>query len=106
MLIGPDGRREQITATIDTGFNGSISLPLAIVETLQLVKDAVRPVTLGDRSTKFLDYYRGEIEWQGVRRKVRVLCVEGTPLVGTALLKGFRLTADFVVDGVVTIGSR
>jgi hypothetical protein len=44
-----------------------------------------------------------EVLWDGQQRKIRVLCVEGDPLIGTALLAGYKLDADFVAGGLVTL---
>lgn len=101
-VYGPNGQQE-LTVVIDTGYNGSLSLPLAVVAALSLPRLASRDVTLGDASRKTLDFYRAEVEWDGQKRAIPVLCVEGDPLLGTALLKGYKMEADFVVDGPVQI---
>jgi clan AA aspartic protease len=101
-IYGPNGQQE-LTVVIDTGYNGSLSLPLAVVAALSLPRLASRDVTLGDASRKTLDFYRAEVEWDGQKRAIPVLCVEGDPLLGTALLKGYKMEADFVVDGPAQI---
>jgi hypothetical protein len=53
-----------------------------------------------------LNFYRADVLWDGQRRPVRVLCVEGDPLIGTGLLKGYILNADFVFGGSVEISAR
>ena len=58
---------------------------------------------MGDKSQKIMDFYQAEILWHGQQRKVRVLCVEGDPLLGTGLLKGCEFIARFVDGGSVTI---
>src|SRR5688500_17722287 len=88
-VLGPTGHQREVTAVVDTGFNGALSLPRAIVTSLSLAAIAPRVVTLGDRSRTTLDYYDAEILWDKQPSKIRVLCVEGTPLLGTQLLRGY-----------------
>jgi len=78
-------------------------LPLSIVEALSLSELAPREVTLGDASRKVLSFYSAHVLWDGQIRKVRVLSVEGTPLIGTALLKGLQLKVRFIDQGSVVI---
>jgi clan AA aspartic protease len=103
LVVGPDGQSEEVTAVIDTGYNGAITLPAPVVSALALPLGASREVTLGDTSRKVFDYYTVEVVWDGRPRKARVLCVEGDPLIGTALLRGYKLDADFVFNGPVVL---
>jgi clan AA aspartic protease len=91
------------TAVIDTGYNGALTLPLAVITMLALTPLASRSVTLGDTSRRVLDFYEADVVWDAQRQSIPVLCVEGDPLVGTALLKGYKMEADFVVGGQVRI---
>ncbi len=102
-VIGAQGQSLEVTVVIDTGYNGGLSLPMAIVDALSLPQAASREVTLGDASRKVFAFYNAEVLWDGQRHKVRVLCVEGDPLLGTALLRGYKLEADFVEGGSVVI---
>jgi len=102
-VTGPYDQQREVTAVIDTGYNGTLSLPLAIVTALALPPAASRIVTLGDASQRVFDFYTAHIHWEGQVRRIRVLCVEGTPLVGTQLLQGHKLEADFTAGGVVIL---
>jgi clan AA aspartic protease len=99
----PNGQRQEVTAIIDTGYNGVLSLPLATVLALALPPSASRMVTLGDASQRVFDFYTAHIHWEGQVKRIRVLCVEGSPLVGTALLQGYKLEAAFTTGGIVTL---
>lgn len=101
-ILGTSGQSEEIVV-IDTGYNGSLTLPRSIVTKLSLTAGAARTVILGDRSSKILNFYEAEIVWDGQKRMVPVLCVEGDPLVGTALLEGYKMEADFVMGGQVRL---
>ena len=102
-VVGPHGRSQDVTVVVDTGYNGAITLPLSVISALSLPRGAAREVTLGDASRKTFDYYTAEIVWDGQPRKVRVLCLDGDPLIGTFLLRNYKLNADFVVNGPVVL---
>jgi clan AA aspartic protease len=102
-IFGPSGQQLMVAAVIDTGYNGDLCLPLSMVTLLALPPLAPKPVKLGDDSWKTLPFYRAEIDWSGGRPPIRVLCVEGDPLVGTRLLRGHRMEADFVDGGPVLL---
>ena len=101
-IQGPTSQSTQ-SAVIDTGYNGALSLPLAVIRMLGLNPLASRSVTLGDASCRILDFYEADVVWDGHRQSIPVLSVEGDPLIGTALLKGYELEADFVVGGRVRV---
>lgn len=102
-VVGPNGPGQEVTAIIDTGYNGVLSLPLSTVTALALQPSASRMVTLGDASQRVFDFYTAYIHWEGQVQRIRVLCREGSPLVGTALLQGYKLEVDFTTGGVVTL---
>ena len=102
-IVSPNGLRHEITAIIDTGYNGALTLPHATVLALALMPSASRMVTLGDASQRVLDFYTANIYWEGRVRRIRVLCVEGSPLVGTVLLQGYKLEANFTPGGAVVL---
>jgi clan AA aspartic protease len=104
VVAGADGQPPQeVSAVIDTGYNGAITLPPSLVAVLSLPRGASREVTLGDASRKVFDYFNAQVVWDYQMRKVRVLCVEGEPLIGTALLRGYKLESDFVPGGPVAL---
>lgn len=101
-VIGPS-RRMEITAIIDTGYNGSLSLPVSVVKALGLPLLISRPVRLGDDSLKLLSFYEATTIWDEEPYDVQALCVDGDPLIGTELIRAFRMAADFVPGGDVEI---
>jgi clan AA aspartic protease len=103
VIHGPHGDAEAITTVIDTGYNGFLALPLALIQRLKLNTDVPRVVTLGDNSQRVMQYFRAEVLWDGHRRKIRVMCAEGDPLLGTVLLRGRVLCVEFSVGGAVTV---
>jgi clan AA aspartic protease len=88
-----------VDAVIDTGFNGFLTLPRAMVQTLQLPLAGNRRVTLGDGSTVVLDLYLATVLWDTQPREVLVLAAEGGPLMGMAMLYGHRVILHVVDNG-------
>ncbi len=100
---GPHGRRRRLHAVIDTGYNGSLTLPPVVIAELGLPWCDIGSVMLGDGSTCQCDIYSGTVVWD--RRPIRVFVEESdtTPLVGMELLHGFELNLKVRRRGQVTI---
>jgi len=92
-----------VDAVIDTGFNGFLTLPRAMVHTLQLPLAGNRQVTLGDGSTVVLDLYLATVLWDTQPREVLVLAAESSPLMGMAMLYGNCVLLHVVDNGDVLI---
>jgi clan AA aspartic protease len=103
IVRGADGHKRRITAVIDTGFDGWLSLPSAVIADLGLVWDRQTYATLADGSDVLFDIYLGVVVWNRRRRFIAIDEAETTPLVGTALLADFAMTAQFRPRGRVTI---
>jgi predicted aspartyl protease len=58
---------------------------------------------LADDSSVPTDVHLATILWNGVERHATVLALGTRPLLGTLLIKGHRLTADFEEAGAVLI---
>ncbi|MBW4655156.1 MAG: clan AA aspartic protease [Kaiparowitsia implicata GSE-PSE-MK54-09C] len=103
VIGGVSGRRQVVDAVIDTGFNGFLSLPSAIIAALDLPWNASDIVTLGDGSETLFDLYAATVIWDGQYREIDVAESETEPLIGMALLYGYRLQIDAVEGGIVRI---
>ena len=102
-LRGPDGQRRRISAVIDTGYNGALTLPSDVIAELGLTWCDLGSVMLGDGSTCECDIYAGVVAWD--RRHIAIFVEEAntTPLVGMELLHGFELNMKVQRRGRVTI---
>ncbi len=103
-LNGPTGQSEEILAVIDTGFNGTLALPPTLVAWLSLEKEETSKVRLADGIVRPFDRYNVQILWDGRAHDVLAFAMGDTPLIGMALLNGYRLTIDASDGGPVTIG--
>jgi clan AA aspartic protease len=98
-------QRQVIDAVLDTGFSGFLTLPLAILTSLNLQAYSREEGTLGDGSTCIFDVYTGFVIWDGEFRRIDINASEASPLIGMSLLYGYRVQFDTVEGGTVMIQS-
>jgi clan AA aspartic protease len=104
LVVGnSNGQRQVIDTVIDTGFSGFLSLPSAIITRLNLPWSASDIVTLGDGSETLFDLYTATVIWDGQYREIYIAESETEPLLGMALLYGYRLQIDTIEGGTVKI---
>lgn len=94
-----DGREPFIDAILDTGFNGSLTLPPTIA-TLGLPWHTRALVILANGSEDLCDIYSAVVRWDGKPRNILVEAADTDPLVGMALLAGHDLRIQVVEGGV------
>ena len=103
---GPSGRSREIEAVIDTGYNGFLTLPTALVRELGLVyRDRGRAI-LADGSEALLDTYDVAVFWDSRLRSARASAADATPLVGMQLLDRHNLNIDVENGGRVVITAK
>src|SRR5687768_4606597 len=90
-------------AVVDTGFDGSLSLPPTLFAHLGLVWDHIGSAILADGSQITFNVYRGTVAWDGTDVNLFVDEADSPPLVGMELIEGFELTIQAVDGGAVTI---
>src|SRR5439155_26916846 len=102
-IIGADGEAMVLNAVVDTGFNGSLTLPAAIIERLDLPWRNRGSAILRDGNLVDCDIYSATIVWDGQRRSILVESAETDPLVGMRQMEGYRIIIDDVDGGPVTM---
>ena len=101
---GPTGRNREISALVDTGFEGFLSLPQSVAEELSFPYIDDEPMTMADGRVERIDRHWAVVLWDGEPRAVQAHVVDSEPaLIGVRLLSGYNLNADFVEGGQVTI---
>jgi clan AA aspartic protease len=100
------GATHSVPAVIDTGFDGSLTLPKEALKEFAASRFGRIAVILADGSESLCDVYRLQIVWDGQRQVIEVDAVETAPLIGMALLENFILNVDVVEGGDVTITRR
>jgi clan AA aspartic protease len=93
----------EIEFVVDTGFAGALTLPPAAVAALGLPFREDISANLADDTYAIVAVHRATILWDGRDITVAVLAMGKRPLLGTALLDGFNLNADFADNGAVTL---
>lgn len=93
----------RIECVVDTGFEGALALPPAAVAAIGLPYLTDLSANLANDTNVSVDVHLGTVVWDGVVTDVAVLSMGRRPLLGTSLLNGMRLEADFVDDGVVAL---
>lgn len=99
----PDGSYREVEFLLDSGFSGSMVLPSRDIATLQLPQALDTRANLADGSEILVPTYEAALLWHGVQRNVIVLATGDRPLIGTALLQGSALYAEFVDNGKVIL---
>jgi len=104
VVVGNSNRKlEAFNTVIDTGFSGFLSLPSSIIASLSLPWTGSDIVTLGDGSETLFDLYTAIVIWDGQYREIYIAESETEPLLGMALLYGYRLQVDTVEGGLVRV---
>jgi clan AA aspartic protease len=83
-----------INAIIDTGFDGDLTLPGEVFNSLRATKSGTRQMELADGSLVEMGSYLMEVNWFGHARDVVAIESESEPLLGMSLLWGSRVRID------------
>lgn len=94
-----------IEFVVDTGFTDYLSLPVAAVTALGLPYAHDVPASLATDTPVVLPAHEATVLWNGTPLDVRVIAMGSRPLLGTAMLDGHELVAQFADHGLVTIDS-
>ncbi|MFQ5760439.1 MAG: clan AA aspartic protease [Acidiferrobacterales bacterium] len=103
IVHGSGGQNQQIEAVVDTGFNGSLSLPPALIDLLGFPFRRRGRAVLADGSEIIFDIYEATVIWDEQPCRVAVDEADTDPLVGMGLLYGYELTVEVVNGGSVVI---
>lgn len=103
LLQTADGRDQEIEAILDTGFNGSLTLPPSVIAALRLPWRTRGLVILANGTEDQCDIYAAAVLWDGVPRNILVEAADTDPLVGMALLYGHDVRMQVVEGGSIII---
>jgi clan AA aspartic protease len=102
-VLGERNQRQGVKAIIDTGYTGFLTLPAAIIDTLELTWFMQEEGFLGDGSMCIFNVFEAFVIWDGQVRPIEINESETDPLVGMGLLEGYELNIQGFAGGVVTI---
>jgi clan AA aspartic protease len=103
VIVNENRQTKLITAVIDTGYTGFLSLPSEIITELNLSWTGIDRGTLGDGSEVTFEVYAAKVIWDGEYRDIPINEAETDPLIGMSLLYGYDLHIQAVAGGSVTI---
>jgi clan AA aspartic protease len=102
-LLGADGREHSIEAVVDTGFNGYLMLPPALIDALGFGWQTQLNAMLADGSYEAFDMFAARFVWDGGMRTADAAAADTDPLVGMALLRGYAFEVHVTEGGIVRI---
>lgn len=97
------GTEQEIETVVDTGFNGSLTLPPALISSLGLTRVMRGRTTLANGNVEEFDVYSANVIWDGAARSILVPAIGTAPLLGMNLLLGYDLRARIAIGGFVQI---
>ena len=95
LLIKGAGVQALAEFTIDTGYSGTMTLPLADCVALGLIFQGRRNSFLADGSKVRLAVYILTVVWDGSERDVEIFAVGEERLLGAAMLEDYELCLNF-----------
>ena len=102
-VAGPSGLTREIEAVVDTGYNGFLTLPPALVAELGLPFASIGRASLADGSEVTFPQYGITVLWDGHLEGIEVDAADTSPLVGMLLLDGHELSIQVRAGGRVLI---
>ncbi len=105
-ILSPAGPTREVEAVVDTGFNGFLTLPTALITELRLPFASMGRATLADGSEITYDVYGVSVLWDGQPRYIEADAADTTPLVGMLLLDRHSLYVEVEDRGRVVIQPR
>ena len=97
------GQAHDVEAVVDTGFNGFLTLPPALIAALRLPWLCRQQGQLADGSVMTFDVHVATVDWHGQPRAVEVEAADAQPLLGMSLMRGSELKVQVADGGSVTI---
>jgi clan AA aspartic protease len=102
-VLDADGREQVVEVILDTGFNGSLTLPPETIAALGLPWRTRSLVILANGAEDLCDIHAATVIWDGLPRAILVESADTDPLVGMGLLYGYDVHIQVVEGGRIVI---
>ena len=89
--------------SIDTGFDGWLSLPPDLITQLGLSWKRRGRAILGDGSECIFNVYEAVVIWDGDPLTIPIDEADSDPLIGMSLMEGYQLTVKVFEGGLVEL---
>lgn len=100
------GELRYFECVLDTGYDGDIALPSAVIRRLGLISTGSRDSALANSDIVQLPIYRGIASWHGQLTDVEVTGTRRESAIGMSLLENSTLTIQAWDGGEVLIQER
>jgi clan AA aspartic protease len=97
------GNEVAVEVWIDTGFDGELLLPNAMIEKLNLKPNFAISVRSADGSEVEKMTYMANVIWGETSREIQIVAADNYPLMGLSLLREHQLNITFTDGGTVSI---
>ena len=97
------GQIQMILTVVDTGFDGAMTLPASMIQSLGLPFIRSGRTLLADGRESLFDIHEATIVWDGLPRRILVDTAETDPLLGMSLLEDYELRVQVRPGGRVFI---
>ena len=104
-ICDENGLEHEWETVVDTGFDGWLSLPPELIDTLGLSWQRFGRAILADGSESAFNIFGGDVLWDGQLRTINIYEMDAEPLLGMSLMYGYELFLP-VLDGAVFTLSR
>ena len=101
--LGSGGQQRDITALLDTGFNGFLALPPALIGELDLEQISREQYMTAGGAMHFTGVYEAVVVFGERRLLVDEIVKAAAPLVGVGLLWEFKVCLGYREGGDVTL---
>lgn len=98
-LMFESGLLVEFTATADTGFTGTLTLPPTAIRDLGVLSEGSTLAVLADGSVIECEVYRGGVIWHDNPIEIDIDETDAPPLLGMELMQGSRLRMDIIPNG-------
>jgi clan AA aspartic protease len=99
-LFDTNSHEHAFDSVVDTGYNGTLTLPPSVISTLGLRWQRAGSAILADGRVSKFNVYRGSVLWDGQPITIRIDELDADSLVGMSLMYGYELVLP-VLDGAI-----
>jgi clan AA aspartic protease len=97
------GQPINIEFIVDTGFDGELTLPAALIHNLNVTYKGHQTMRLADAFERTFPVYEVATDWNEERKSAIIYEIGGNPLLGVELLAGSLLQIEVTDGGEVSI---
>ena len=101
LVSNEEGEQVSLSAVVDTGFSGYLTLPFSVIQRLNLPQTDIEEASIADGTVIRFGVYQAIVEWDEEERTVAALATEGDTLIGISLMMKSIGTSEFDEGGSV-----